>query len=173
MANRRVAAVRAPRRDRLWLGWSTPRITLPAPPTSNKQVIVGSSSFLLFGKPTIARIRGYLRIQYDVSAAAAGVQGQWAVGITTMSDAAGITHPLPMDDAGHPWLWWAAGHLTNPSSSGCCPSDGITIEIDSKSMRIVRQTYEMIIVYQNVTAYEGVSSIFECSSAGRILIMPS
>jgi len=135
--------------------------------------MIASGTFLVFGRPTVARIRGYLRVQYDVSAAAAGVQGQWAVGITTLSDAAGTLHPLPIDNADHPWLWWAAGHLTNPSSSGCCPSDGVTMEIDTKSMRIVRQTYEMIIVYQNVTAYEGVSSIFEMSTAGRVLVLPS
>ena len=173
MADRRVANVRTARRSRVWLGWSTGRITMPAPPTFNKQVMVSSATFLVFGRPTIARIRGYLRMQYDVSAAAAGVQGQWAVGITTLSDAASVLAPLPIDNADHPWLWWASGHLTNPSASGCCPSDGVTVEIDTKSMRVVRQTYELIIVYQNVTAFEGASSIFECSSAGRILILPS
>jgi len=175
VANRRVAAVRAPRRSRVWFGFSTPRVTFGPAPAFNKQVLISSGSLLVMGRPTIARIRGDLRVQVDRSVSAAGSQARWAVGITTITDSAGVTSPQPALNSGEPWLWWASGHLTMPPVGADVGdnSEGMTIPIDSKSMRIVRQTYELIMVFEAVTNYEGVSLVFEASAQGRALVMPS
>ncbi len=174
MANRRFAPARAvAKRSRLWFGWNTGRIVV-APAGNNMQVIIGSASLLVMGKPTIARIRGYLRVQMD-GTGAINSQSQWAFGITTLQDQATTQFPFPIGNEDEPWLFFASGHLTQPSASlgtESGESAGITMVVDSKAMRIVRPGYNVIAVMSNI-ALLGASPQIEYSAAGRALIMPS
>ncbi len=174
MANRRLAAVRAPRRSRVWLGFATVRITVP-PLSTNKQVIMSSTNLLVFGRPTVARIRGYLRIQMDRSQAPAGSQLQYAVGISTMEDSIALGFPAPLTNGDHAWLWWHGGHLNLPMASGVESGEsyGETIEIDSKAMRKIPVGHDIVIVWEHFATFEGVLPEFETSAAGRVLLLPS
>ena len=138
------------------------------------QIIVGSSALLVMGRPTIARIRGYLRVQMT-AAGAAGSQSQWGFGITTLQDSATTQFPTPLFNQDEPWLYYASGHLTTPSVGEFGDGGqtrGITFDVDSKAMRIVRPGYNVIAVFENL-ALLGASPQIEASAAGRMLIMPS
>ena len=174
MGNRRLATVRAPARSRVWFGFATNRITVP-PLTSNSQVIVSSASWLLFGRPTIARIRGYLRVQVDQSQAPAGSQLQYAIGITTVVDTVAVGIPAPLTNPDVRWLWWHSGHLTAPGASGVESGDskGETVVIDSKAMIKVPVGHDLVMVFEHFAVFEGVLPEYEASAAGRILVMPS
>ncbi len=154
MANRRFAPVRQ-KRPTFWEGVGINQsVTTGASATST---VVSEALLENVPRSTIVRIRGFVLVMLNSSAASSGAS-ILVMGIKLVSGAAlaGAANEVPFTDIGSDWIWWSAVNinLAAGGSAGAPNVDGSTVtqrlEIDSKAMRKVPLNAVLVFVSQNV-----------------------
>ncbi len=172
MANRRLVA-RAPRRSKVWLAFNSSLITGLLPSTSVMQTIQTDTSMIVFGRPTLARIRGSAIVMIDTSATTAGAKGTVAMGIATVPANQVIGFPQPLTEADYGWIWWHISHLGKPDAG--TEENVLSVdrfEVDSKAMRKLPVGTKLVLVAEAGPALAG-TVVFEAALGIRFLEMPS
>ena len=171
MANRRVAAVRAPRRSRVWLGFHPVQVSLGAV-TNVMLTMVTDAALLAFGRPTLARIRGQAMATMAESVAG-DARGAIHWGVTTITSNVLVGYPLPRLQADEGWIAWGV-MFVGRQTLGTVDA-GMNVDrqvVDSKAMRKIPVGHKLVMVVEHDMALLG-SPVIQFNVSVRFLLMPS
>ena len=172
----RRTAARTSRRSKVWFG-SQIVLTQQAAATVAFNTLMTEVQLETQGKPTIARIRGQILVQTDVSAQVAEDKCHVGLGIALLDAravAAGAASlPGPLTNVEFPWMWWHSAEIAVGTNTALeqIPTNFDRITVDGKAMRKAAPGHLLVLVSE-VLAETGTSDI-EYFGFLRILAMPS
>ncbi len=163
----------APRRAMFWAGSS--QSASNATNTSSVGTLVSESTLENVPNPTIIRIRGRLTC-FITAIGADDAITTMTYGIMVVSAAAlagaSVPAPAPANDVDSPWMWWDTVVLQKALQAGAedtAIGAHYYMDVDSKSMRKIKQNEVLIFVSQNAAISGGAATVHTAGNF-RILI---